>query len=666
MFVVKTCINCGIFIKDLLKAFFDKVRNITRENVTNMNKNKKSERNCVTIKDRQIQNQKIFIQRYLLLLLVVLVCGSYAFIQHNKTMPFAEGWYSYYAQCINNGEIVYRDFDYLFPPFYIYLVALITRLFGYHIIVLRVFGVIVYCIIGSILYLVFVELFNSWIAFIAAVTATLYLQTEVVQVFYDYIRVMDVFILLSVLFLLKAEKEKNKSNIFWIIAGLSNAIGFLIKQNIGGVLFLFSCILVITTGLVTRTRITILLKKISAFIIGFTIPIALTCFEMIINDCLYSFIDQIGIDALNAKGGLITVLFGWFSLHRDNFVEGSRFAVVVVFVIIFAKIIRKRSKLDKRGNSIVDLIIPLFFGIFCIISFLIFAHSKNVAESFDRYNSLNTYSVFLIVLVLFAFHVVKVVYYFNKKHAINQRDLLIITITGSYIAISWGCGMSSGLSEGQSTIGVAFVVAYCIESINGVNYRKLHFKLMKSILIAICFLITLQSAAKKMCHPYSWWGMQEADYWDNLYMSKDIRDLDGIQMSRETLNTYETICNAVKKYSKPNDPIYCFPNIQIFYTLCNRNDPGVRAKVQWFDVSSDASLESDMQVIKDNPPKVIIIYDASDGVYEAHEHLFREGRVSSTRKMRDYLQNFVQSNNYVFYGRVTASENNSFLLYYSD
>ena len=78
-----------------------------------------------------------FLCRYKYLLMVLSVCGLYTGIMYNQTFPFAEGWYTYYAKCINSGEIVYKDFDYLFTPLYITLIACITKIFGYKIIVLR-------------------------------------------------------------------------------------------------------------------------------------------------------------------------------------------------------------------------------------------------------------------------------------------------------------------------------------------------------------------------------------------------------------------------------------------------------------------------------------------------------------------------------------------------
>lgn len=73
--------------------------------------------------------QRLSVWRYLLF--TVVAAGVLAAVLSGRTMPFAEGWYTYYAQCINRGEVLYKDFDYLFTPLYISLISLLTRIFGY-------------------------------------------------------------------------------------------------------------------------------------------------------------------------------------------------------------------------------------------------------------------------------------------------------------------------------------------------------------------------------------------------------------------------------------------------------------------------------------------------------------------------------------------------------
>ena len=90
--------------------------------------------------------------------------------------------------------------------------------------------------------------------------------------------------------------------------------------------------------------------------------------------------------------------------------------------------------------------------------------------------------------------------------------------------------------------------------------------------------------------------------------------------------------------------------------MCDSIDPGVKSKVQWFDVSTDDTLREDIFVISNNHPKAIIIYNTPDGAYDANEKLFRNGKISGTREMRNYLTKLVNEK-YVCAGVFNAYTN---------
>jgi hypothetical protein len=238
----------------------------------------------------------------------------------------------------------------------------------------------------------------------------------------------------------------------------------------------------------------------------------------------------------------------------------------------------------------------------------------------------------------------------KKEHTINSY--LIFIASGSYFAISYGCGTSGGLAEGQATIGVALVAAVLLDLY---GYIKIYFP--RIVICILCASITLQSGARKLVNTYNWWGMTESNLWSSVNKT-DIPLLDGILLSSETKDVYENIYHSILRYTSENDPIYCFPQIPIFYSLCNRRDPGVYAKVQWFDVSTDKSVENDIEVLKNNMPKAVIMYDTPEYAYVAHESAFRkDGGVSGTRKMREFLYNFVYEQGYIHYGTYKSGNN---------
>lgn len=77
-----------------------------------------------------------------------------------------------------------------------------------------------------------------------------------------------------------------------------------------------------------------------------------------------------------------------------------------------------------------------------------------------------------------------------------------------------------------------------------------------------------------MNYTYNWWGMDESSLQESVYLSNDIEVFEGIGLSYETLNAYETVYHIVTQNTDEKDSIYCFPQIPSFYYICNRMDPG--------------------------------------------------------------------------------------------
>lgn len=610
---------------------------------------------------RLVSNIQSIFQRTKYALLVVIASGCYAGILFNQIAPYAEGWYTYYAQCINSGNLPYKDFDYLFPPLYIYLIAFITKLFGYKLIVLRFFGIIIFSVISLLVFLIIKEIFNEKIALISAITSSLYLQSEVVQIFYDYIRVMDIFSLLTILFLIKAIKNRseNKISIFYLsFAGFSNSLFALVKQNMGLLFFAYVILFLFVSENILHTDFKKILHKLMSFITSFFIPVLITCCIMIANGSMSYFLSQTGSSAIAAKGGLLAIIFNWYINNLSTFKSCIPFSLLYIIILVLVTLIKKRSDNNYTLNEKFFSTTTILYAVICTLLVIVCAKNQAFALVLDNEHYLSPYCVFLMVIPIFLFFASKVIYKSATQQNIEIIDILYVAVTGSYFAIAWGCGMSGGLSEGQSGVGLAFAIAILI---NNCNFK--YGDVAKCVVIVFCCLLSMQCAVKKFSHTYNWWGMDESNLWESKYTSPDINVLQGIGMSSETLNAYETIYHIVTENTTADDSIYCFPQIPIFYTICDRKDPGVRAKVQWFDVASDSSIEEDIDIIANNPPGAVLIYDTSEYAYNSHERLFRKGDISATRRMKQFLLNFVTQNNYTFYGRITSTNNNGILVY---
>lgn len=613
---------------------------------------------------RALQKGRVFlntVKKWKYLLFTLIVCVLYAAVLADHTMPFAEGWYTYYAKCINNGELAYRDFDYLFPPLYIYLIAIITKIFGYKLIVLRIFGVIVFAIIAFFLFLIIRTLFGDKIAMVATITSSLYMQSEVVQIFYDYIRVMDIFVVISAYLLIRLIKNEFdrdlKTERLSIYLGFSIACVTLIKQNVGLIIWAFIfAYLMVAMYVVAKPR---MIRVIIKYLAGYFVPILVTALLLLTSGSLFPFLHQTGGEALAAKGGVFAILFHWIPNNIGAFRGAIEFAVMFLAILVVSMFASKKIKKDESSANWGELCLFIAFPVLSFIGVVLFSKNENVAMVFDGYAYLSPYSVFLIVVPIFIYYVGKTLVFRFSNDQIDYTMLCYVALSGMYVAIAWGCGMSGGLAEGQATLGVAFIIGLLLFSLD----RK-YLRLVQIFVVFVCLLMSLQLGAKKMIHSYNWWGMDESNFWESSEVSEKIDLLDGIKMSPETLEAYETVWEIVEQNTGKDDFIYCFPQIPSFYYLCDRNDPGVRAKVQWFDVASDASIDNDMKVLEANPPKAIIIYESSEYAYDSHERAFRAGELSATRRMKQFLLDYATQHAYTFYGRVSSTENNSFLVYY--
>lgn len=610
---------------------------------------------------------------WIFLIFVVLAAAIYTGISCNKTMPMAEGWYTYYAQLINEkGLQPYRDFEFLFSPVYIYFIALFTKIFGYKIIALRILGVVMFSVIAIGVYLVAVEIVGkekSWIAGISAITAVYYLQSEVVQIFYDYIRLMDIFSVFSVYFLIrsvKAMRDNSQSvqkNLF--LCGIMVALFINVKQNMGLIFWAYTIVLIAFLGGYLNQSIKKIFKEIGIFMLPVVIISAALYGSLWLIGSLSNFFAMTGAGAVSAKGGIFAILFNWIPNNINSFRTGIRKALgcflLFVLLVVWNVWLSQRRKKENRRSSKWYKILTFLVGVgYMVMVALCMGASilkKWVAVTFSNWNTVSPYWIFDIVFPLFVVGGFWFLYDIIKKKRDADAYMLWFALAGAYVAISWGCGNSGGLAEGQATFGVVILIGFALDLLS--HIYMLPFQV---VIVGLCVVLTLQSGTKKMVHTYNWWGADEADFWESSIPVEGVELLDGIEVSTDTKNVYEEICSEIKDNTSETDSIYCFPQIPIFYSLCNRYDPGTKAKVEWFDVSTDSAVESDIDVLKQNPPKAVLMYDVSEYAMSSHERLFRNGEISSMRKMREFLFQYVYENEYIFIGKYQTG-NNTLLLW---
>lgn len=591
----------------------------------------------------------------------LLIIGTYMLITYNRTMPFAEGWYSYYARVIADGNVPYVDFEYLFMPFYMYLITGFTTIFGFKIIALRILGAILFMAISWMLYKIFREFFNPLASTLAAVVSALYLQSESAQVFYDYIRFMDLFAFTSIYFLIRTTKnliEKGPTktlvkNAFF--AGLFIGLVLLTKQNVGMILmaYLFLLFMALLLYLSEKGKV---LKAGLAGLAGTGVVVAGLASFLLANNAVGPFLNFTIFKAVEAKGGTFTVLFSWIIRGIPVFAAQLLVALIVfVFLYLSRELTRRRIIPTKEGE---DRLLIAAFALVSVFSTVVFFQFAALARLMAGFLAGFSYAIYLFVVLLFVWLVGKLIKGKRKGRKEDENRLPFITFLGAIISIGYAVGMSGGLAESQVTLALGLLIAL------GIHLSQHRYHIYgKGIILILALILSQGSMMVKYISPYSWWGMDEPVLWENTETSI-VPLLEGIKMSPETKNVYDAIYSIVNENSTAEDRIFAFPHIPIFYVLTDRQDPGTFTKVQWFDVSTDYNVTRDINVLLEKPPKIILIYNLPEYVHEVHEELFNNnGSQSGLSKMLEALEEIILPNEYTLVSTQKIDFQNSIDVY---
>lgn len=570
------------------------------------------------------------------LFITILVCTSYCVLISFKTLPVAEGWYSAYARLINDGQMPYKDFELLFTPLYSYIIAFITRIFGYDLLVLRVVGIVLFAILASLFYIIYTKIFESvYIGCISAVVSAFYMQSEVVQIFYDYIRFFDLCVLIVAVCLLIYLEGRFKKKHFWksslLIAGLASGCGFLIRQNSGAIVIAFMVVFLIGMLIIYQQKKQQVVH-LFLYIIGFILPIVFCGLFMQMNGMLNIFLASTTSSAIAAKGGMMTILFAWIPRVLEKCVTVSGMIALLGGIIIVNYLLKKKFGTDEKDVAhqriwIVVFASSVLVGIFACYN--IVRLSRAFASLRDEYIP---FISFIIVIGLFVFELLQVIWHRKNETKQNLWELKFMVVLGLAFAVNYGSGTSASLSEGQTALNAGLIIGIILYLA-----RHKYGKPVQITAILIAFSLVMTIASYKYENPYSWWNLKETDMREATE-ELEVSNASHIQVSAETKYALEGIVQDIEENTSESDSIFVFPHAPIIYVMTDRW-PVTYSLVQWFDVSSDASLEKDMETLEKNMPKVIVHIEVPGEVIEAHEESFRNGEISGLHVMDIELKN---------------------------
>ena len=607
--------------------------------------------------------------RLLFGMIVVLCCVIYAGILATKSMAPTEGWYSYYAYIMNEeGAIPYVDFELLFPPLYVYIIALFTRVFGYSIIALRILGVVVYALTGLFAYLIFEKLTSKPVfSVFAGLLAISILQSESVQIFYDYIRFMDLAVYAAIYFFICTVDTIDKSGKIrfydpnLILGAVFTTFASMFKQSSGLIFLMYCAIFFAFAFLVFKNRM-LYLKAFGVFLGVVALLYGIMVLFLMSQGSFSSYVYYNFKAAIAAKGGsLIMVLFGWLIRSSSQmliFILGAVGVAGVFGILWLFKYLSRRypaSDEDKKPGM------PLLIIIFCVSFAVLFTVASLLFED-SFWNKLlignqKMFTAFLVSTVAFIIVSITAIIYRIKKKEMPEGTPAFCFISGAVFVLAYSVCTSGGLVESQVALG------YPVFAMLFLPYLKFKKHEWVALALAVAMLFnTGLGFERKLRRIYNWWGLDVGSISEQT-QTTNVPMLAGIKVNKAYARMYNGVTESVQEHSNEDDEIFVFPHMPVLYLMCDRPRATNTAN-QWFDVSTDAAVIADIDVIKEKKPKVMVICMIDEYVVNSHESSFRQGAKSGLHEMQDFLADFVIEEGYIIDGFYTISSGYTIAVWY--
>lgn len=180
-----------------------------------------------------------------------------------------------------------------------------------------------------------------------------------------------------------------------------------------------------------------------------------------------------------------------------------------------------------------------------------------------------------------------------------------------------------------------------------VNPEKL---LLAAVVLVIC-VMSASDTAMRLQNAYNWWGVQVGTITDEDAYTVDYDMFDGFLVEKKTKTEFEQVGKLIEENSEEEDFVFIFPYSPIFRIMTNRYEMPTKTPVYFFDVCPDELAIADTEILKENPPKIIVWKDVGEACWKVHEQLFRGGRPCGQRVIQAWFEE-VRERDYDFIGQI--------------
>jgi hypothetical protein len=304
--------------------------------------------------------------------------------------------------------------------------------------------------------------------------------------------------------------------------------------------------------------------------------------------------------------------------------------------ILVGERIRRRSALPWRGISLRPALVGAVLLMLTVLPFLlpVWGYLLSLGP-----HTILQYAIFLCCTLLFAALGIYGVRGREQAMFFSPAYRSCLFLSGTVVALGFSVGMSGGLVRSQLALGYALVPVILF------RLAAHHKRTFGCVVILLAMLWQTAGAfALKVESTYNWWGLRAGSYHEQKYTC-NLPLLRGIHMNEVCARTYNDMLAAVQSATGQGEPIFVFPHMPVLYLALNRPRASATA-LQWFDVASDGAVLADIERLKNDPPRAMVLCRIDDYVIQSHEQAFRGGARSGLSQMQDFLWEFTQDAGY--------------------
>lgn len=555
--------------------------------------------------------------------------------------PLTEGWWHVYVRWVGAGKVPYRDFEYLLPPGYIYILRMATQVFGEHFLQLRILGAIQLGILGVSIFSILRRITPQFMAGLIALASIEYLTLGTAFWSYDYVYTALTLMFVAVALALKYEYSHWSAIVLWrqwTIVGFFVGLAMTIKQSHGLWTLIVITVILISNNFRSRAELKHKALLVSGGVLTVWIPILVWFWLRQVSPIdLWS---QIFVSN-GPKGPTSQIFLGWLRNISNLYGEpGIRNALAsqigllqsIAPFILTSFVIRELGA-DLDGAP-VSKQVGVMLAALSVITLWFFDWQELgivgqtlsfFAEEFRINATIGTWQASLILAAIM---------FFQREQTVNGGQL--VSIVAIATSVMWACGMSGGISE----IGAFFALGTSLS----LTLRITRNHWISVLIVSLISLAVLSTSwHQKTELPYSWWGYTTPSAGAATgRFSEGL--MTGLQSSPEIIEGYQEIQDILRQTRSCPGEIVAYPHLPVVLIDASVLPLG-RLGQYWYDFTTQESISVETRRLQATKVKAVVFLELPESALIGHENLFYAGQSIAHRQLLGYLLQLTESMN---------------------